>query len=59
MCDWVALLCSRKLTERCKPAVMEKIKIIRRICKKIIWEKRVSPPFAMNQTVTREYHFLT
>jgi len=28
MCDWVILLYSRKLTEHCKPAVMEKIKII-------------------------------
>lgn len=28
MCNWVPLLYSRKLTERCKPALMEKIKII-------------------------------
>jgi len=28
MCDWVTLLCSRKLTEHCKLAIMEKIKII-------------------------------
>ena len=28
MCDWVILLYSRKLTEHCKPATMEKIKII-------------------------------
>ena len=28
MCDWVTLLYSRKLTEHCKPAIMEKIKII-------------------------------
>ena len=27
-CDWVPLLYSRKLTEHCKPAIMEKIKII-------------------------------
>ena len=27
MCNWVTLLCSRKLTEHCKAAVMEKIKI--------------------------------
>ena len=26
MCDWVTLLYSRKLTEHCKPAVMEKNK---------------------------------
>ena len=28
MCEWVTVLYSRKLTERCKPAIMEKIKII-------------------------------
>ena len=28
MCDWLALLYSRKLTEHCKSAIMEKIKII-------------------------------
>ena len=28
MCDWVTMLYSRKLTEHCKPAIMEKIKII-------------------------------
>ena len=27
MCDWVPLLYCRKLTEHCKPAIMEKIKI--------------------------------
>ena len=26
MWDWVTLLCSRKLTEQCKPAIMEKNK---------------------------------
>ena len=36
MCDWVTLLYSRKLTEHCKPVVMEKIKII--IKKKKIWK---------------------
>ena len=30
MCDWVTLLCSRKLTEHCKPTIMEKIKIIKK-----------------------------
>ena len=30
MCDWVMLLYSRKLTEHCKPAMMEKIKIIKK-----------------------------
>ena len=28
MCNWVTLLCSRKLREHSKPAMMEKIKII-------------------------------
>ena len=28
MCDWVTLLCSRKLKEHCKSAIMEKTKII-------------------------------
>ena len=28
MCDWITLLCSIKLTEHCKSAIMEKIKII-------------------------------
>ena len=28
MCDWVTLLYSRKLTEHCKQAIVEKIKII-------------------------------
>ena len=40
MCDWVTLLCSRALTEHCKPAVMEKIKvIIKKIKNKIIAAK--------------------
>ena len=30
ICDWVTLLYSRKLTEHCKPAIMEKIKIIKK-----------------------------
>ena len=29
MCDWVTLLYSRKLTEHSKPAITEKIKIIK------------------------------
>ena len=30
MCDWVTLLYSRNLTEHCKPAIMEKLKIIKK-----------------------------
>ena len=26
ICNWVTLLCSRKLTEHCRPAIMEKNK---------------------------------
>ena len=33
MWDWVILLYSRKRTEHCKPAIMEKIKIIIKINK--------------------------
>ena len=29
MCEWFTLLYSRKLMEHCKPAIMEKIKIIK------------------------------
>ena len=32
MCDWIPLLYCRKLTEHCKPARMEKIKIIIFFC---------------------------
>ena len=28
MCDWVTLLYSKKLTEHCKPPIMEKIEVI-------------------------------
>ena len=41
MCNWVTLLCSRKLTEHCKPAIIEKIKII--IYKKTIAKKSKQP----------------
>ena len=30
VCDWVTLLYSVKLTEHCKPTIMEKIKIIKK-----------------------------
>ena len=29
MCGWVTLLYSRKLREHCKPAIIEKVKIIK------------------------------
>ena len=31
MCDGVALLYSKKLAEDCKPTIMEKIKIIKKV----------------------------
>ena len=31
MCDCVTLLYNRKLTEHCKPTIMEKIKIIKKL----------------------------
>ena len=34
MCDWVTLLYSGELTEHCKPAIMEKIKIIIKFLKR-------------------------
>ena len=45
MCDWVTLLYSRKLTEHCKPAIMEKIKIIMKIKKKK-WAENLSRHFS-------------
>ena len=44
MCDRVTLLCSRKLTEHCKSAIMEKIKII------LKWKENDNN----NNSVTRE-----
>ena len=34
VCDWVSLPYSRKLTEHCKPTIMEKIKLITKFKKK-------------------------
>ena len=53
MCDWVTLLYSRNLTEYCKPAIMEKIKIIKKInytsIKKKKAEKNDVPPHVVRQ----------
>ena len=35
MCEWVILLYSRKLREHCKPAMREKIKIIKKRIKNV------------------------
>ena len=48
MCDWVPLLNSRKLTEHCKPAVVEKNKNHYKI-KKILIEKKNRVHNAHNQ----------
>ena len=40
MCDWVSLLYSRKLADHCKPAIMEKIKIIQ---KNILYRRKIYP----------------
>ena len=40
MCDWVTLRYNRKSTEHCKPAMMEKIKIITKLKKNYIHEKK-------------------
>ena len=42
MCDWVSLLCCGKLTEHYKPAIMEKIKIIKKKKKK---QNIKAPPY--------------
>ena len=34
MCDWVTFLYSRKFTKHCKPAILEKIKIVVKFKKK-------------------------
>lgn len=36
MCDLITLLYNRKLTECCKPTIMEKIKIIKKKKKRIL-----------------------
>ena len=40
MCDWVSLLYSRKLTEHCKPTIIEKIKIIKKKKKRFQLNKK-------------------
>ena len=45
MCDWVTLLYSKKLTEHCRPAIMEKkiIKNPKKKKKKKVWEVVATP----------------
>ena len=43
MCDWVTLLYRRKLMEHCKPAMVEKIRTIKKKKKKD-WFQDISPP---------------
>ena len=37
MCDWVTMMCNRKLTEHCKPAIIEKNKNHDKIKKVTVW----------------------
>ena len=41
MCDWVNMVYSRKQTEHCKPAIMEKIQIIIYIKKGFVLETKI------------------
>ena len=51
MCDWVTLLYRRKLTEHCKPAVMEKLKILKKFfLKKQHFSSPTPFPLKMGQT---------
>jgi len=49
MCDWVTLLCIRKLIEHCKSAIMETIKIA--VKKKIL----LTPIISMFLTIYMDY----
>ena len=49
MCDWVTLLYSRKLTEHCKPVIMEKIKIIKKKKKVTVTIPKGKAPQALSQ----------
>ena len=48
MCEWVTLLYSRKLTEHCKPAIMEK--------NKNHYMKKKRAKFKYGQMVEEEIH---
>ena len=62
MCDWVILPYSRKLTEYCKPAIIEK-KIIKKISKKqkkrlfvLSHKKEQNNVISRNTDATRDDH---
>ena len=56
MCDWVALLYSRKLTEHCKPTIMEKIKIVK---KETIKKIKIKVSQGMHLPVSRGESFVS
>ena len=56
MCDWVTLLYSRKLTEHCKPAIMEKIEIIINIKKERMAENLANATKDMNINIQEAQH---
>ena len=58
MCNWVTMLYSRKLTEHCKPAIMEKIKIILKI-KKIKYCLSVDIFIDKNIIIDRQYFYFS
>ena len=41
VCDWVTLLYNGKSTENCKPAIMEKTKIIEKIKIRYTYKKKI------------------
>ena len=51
MCNWVTSLCSRKLTEYCKPAIIETIEII---MKNFLILKREREREMKNQRLSRD-----
>ena len=52
MCDWVTLLYDKKLTEHCKPAIMEK-KIIKKLI--LTTEKRERPKKVFSHKYGKNY----
>ena len=57
MCNWVTMLYSRKLTEHCKPAIMEKIKIIKNFNKKqfVFFEYMIHLKIVTQQRIPKSF----
>ena len=56
--DWVTLLHSRKLTEHCKQAIIEKIKIIKKK-KKVLFSKDQQAMATCSAAIARTFNFFT